>query len=46
MAKTLEQERQALEEDQRRLEERRRKLEEKEREQAIATIEKSGLLKL
>jgi hypothetical protein len=32
--------------DQRRLEERRRKLEEKEREQAIATIEKSGLLKL
>lgn len=46
MAKTLEQERQALEEDQRRLEERRRMLEEKERLAAIATIEKSGLLKL
>ncbi|MHA3795521.1 hypothetical protein [Sphingomonas sp. YL-JM2C] len=46
MAKTLEQERQALEEDQRRLEERRRMLEEKERMAAIATIEKSGLLKL
>ena len=46
MAKTLEQERLALEEEQRRLEERRKRLEEKEREQAIATIEKSGLLKL
>jgi hypothetical protein len=46
MAKTLEQERLAFEEDARRLEERRKKLEEKEREQAIATIEKSGLLKL
>ncbi|PBN42941.1 hypothetical protein [Sphingobium sp. D43FB] len=46
MAKTLEQERLALEEDARRLEDRRRKLEEKEREQAISTVEKSGLLKL
>ena len=46
MAKTLEQERLAFEEDARRLEERRRKLEEKEREQAISTVEKSGLLKL
>lgn len=46
MAKTLEQERLALEQDARRLDERRRKLEEKEREQAIATVEKSGLLKL
>lgn len=46
MAKTLEQERLAFEEDARRLDERRRKLEEKEREQAIATVEKSGLLKL
>jgi len=46
MAKTLEQERLALEEEARRLEERRRRLEEKEREQAISTIEKSGLLKL
>ncbi len=46
MAKTLEQERLAFEEDARRLEERRKRLEEKEREQAIATIEKSGLLKL
>ncbi len=46
MAKTLEQERSALEEDARKLEERRRKLEEKEREQAIATVEKSGLLKV
>ena len=46
MAKTLEQERLAFEEDARRLEERRRKLEEKEREQAISTIERSGLLKL
>ena len=36
----------AFEEDARRLDERRRKLEEKEREQAIATVEKSGLLKL
>ena len=46
MARTLEQERLAFEEDARRLEERRRKLEEKEREQAIATIEKCGLLKV
>ena len=46
MAKTLEQERLAFEEDARRLEARRRKLEEKEREQAISTVEKSGLLKL
>ena len=46
MAKTLEQERLALEEDERRLDERRRKLEEREREQAIATVENSGLLKL
>lgn len=46
MAKTLEQERLAFEEDARRLEERRRRLEEKEREQAILTVEKSGLLKL
>jgi len=46
MAKTLEQERLALEEDARRLDERRRKLEEKEREQAIAAVEKSGLLKV
>ncbi|WP_371424527.1 hypothetical protein [Tardiphaga sp.] len=46
MAKTLEQERLAFEGDARRLEERRRKLEEKEREQAISTVEKSGLLKL
>ena len=46
MAKTLEQERLAFEEDARRLEERRRRLEEKEREQAILTVERSGLLKL
>jgi len=46
MAKTLEQERSAFEEDVRRLEDRRRKLEEKEREQAITTVEKSGLLKV
>lgn len=46
MAKTLEQERLALEEDARRLEDRRKRLEEKEREQAISTVEKSGLLKL
>ncbi|RSU72085.1 hypothetical protein BRX37_19925 [Sphingomonas sp. S-NIH.Pt3_0716] len=46
MAKTLEQERQALEEDARKLETRRKQLEEKEREQAIATVEKHGLLKL
>jgi hypothetical protein len=46
MAKTLEQERLAFEEDARRLEDRRRKLEEKEREQAISTVQKSGLLKL
>jgi hypothetical protein len=46
MAKTLEQERLALIEDERRLDERRKRLEEKEREQAIATIERSGLLKL
>lgn len=46
MAKTLEQERQALEEDARKLESRRKQLEEKEREQAIASVEKHGLLKL
>ena len=46
MAKTLEQERLALEEDERKLESRRKLLEEKERQQAIATIERSGLLKL
>lgn len=46
MAKTLEQERLAFEEDARRLEERRKRLEDKEREQAIATVEKAGLLKL
>ncbi|HEX7855026.1 MAG TPA: hypothetical protein VF503_15155 [Sphingobium sp.] len=46
MAKTLEQERVALEEDARRLEDRRRKLEGKERDQAIAAVEKSGLLKV
>lgn len=46
MAKTLEQERLALEEDARKLEGRRKLLEEKERQQAIATIERSGLLKL
>lgn len=46
MAKTLEQERLALEEDARKLESRRKLLEEKERQQAIATIERSGLLKL
>jgi len=46
MAKTLEQEKAAIEEDARKLDERRRKLEEREREQAIMTIEKSGLLKV
>jgi len=46
MARTLEQERAALEEDARKLEVRRKKLLEKEREQAIATVDKSGLLTL
>jgi len=46
MARTLEQERAALEEDARKLEERRKKLLEREREQAIATVDKSGLLTL
>lgn len=46
MAKTLEQERLALEEDERKLQSRRKMLEEKEREQAIALVERAGLLKL
>ncbi len=46
MARTLEQERAAIEADERKLEERRLRLEEREREQAVAAIEKAGLLKL
>lgn len=46
MARTLEQERAALEEEERRLEERRRAFAERERQQALAAVEKSGLLKL
>jgi hypothetical protein len=46
MAKTLEQERLALEEEERKLQSRRKLLEEREREQAIALVERAGLLKL
>ena len=46
MARTLEQERQALEEEERRLVERRERFAERAREEAIRTVEKTGLLKL
>lgn len=46
MARTVEQERLALEEEERRLAERRKQLVERERDEAIRTIEKTGLLKL
>ena len=46
MARTLEQERAAIAAEARKLEERQQRLEEREREQAIADIDKAGLLKL
>lgn len=46
MARTLEQERAAIEAEQQRLAGRLKALEDKERDVAIATVEKSGLLKV
>ena len=46
MARTLEQERAAIEAEQQRLADRLKALEDKERDVAIATVEKSGLLKV
>ncbi|WP_176599283.1 MULTISPECIES: hypothetical protein [Sphingobium] len=46
MARTLEQERAAIEEEQQKLAGRMKALEDKEREVAIATVERSGLLKV
>jgi len=46
MARNLEQERLAIEEEERRLQERRKKLADREREEALQTLERSGLLKL
>mgnify|MGYP000864503813 FL=1 len=46
MARTLDQERAAIAAEARKLEERQQRLEEREREQAIADIDKAGLLKL
>ncbi|WP_176593196.1 hypothetical protein [Sphingobium sp. EM0848] len=46
MARTLEQERAAIEAEQQKLAGRMKALEDKEREVAIATVERSGLLKV
>lgn len=46
MARSLEQERQSIEEDERRLAERKQRLAERQREEAIAAIDRAGLLAL
>ena len=46
MARTIEQEMQALEEEERRLAEKREQLAKRARDEAIKSVEKTGLLKL